>query len=85
MQTKGKRKKATQKTIRLMDKIADKKRIYKDVLNQRYAPMSFGEGSSFGYAESYMIGECPYCKATVDIYDSEYNCEKCEQCLMWEC
>lgn len=70
------------KTILFIFKINVKKRMAKDVLNQRYADISLGENC--GWVESWLIGNCPYCGKSISIENSTYSCKRCGQILKWK-
>lgn len=72
------------KTIKLIGQNHLKKSRFKDVLNQRYADISFWVGVSCGWVESWLIGNCPYCGKSISIENSTYSCKRCGQILKWK-
>lgn len=72
------------KAIELICKNELKKCMLKDVVNQKYADISFGVGVSYGWAESWLIGNCPYCGKSISIENSTYSCKRCGQILKWK-
>ena len=71
------------KAIELICKNKLKKCMLKDVVNQKYADISFGLGESCGYMESDLIGNCPYCNKNVNVYIHK-RCPRCKQFLRWK-